>query len=224
VPIATSVTVTTGQDGSLTTNGLGTATRHWIQTAPGLFTEQGGNAQIAFRGTENGNHLSFTADDANVTFEQLPWYASPVFHDWVAAIALVLPLGAVLGWPIAAVVRHHTAKVPYPRGARVATVLTWAAGLALLLFAAAFAVVLSDLSGFGVALTSGGSPVLTGSLLLLDVGLLFAAGSVVCVILAWWHRWWRPTGRIAYTVVTCATLAFLAVAAYYNLVGQPYIA
>lgn len=220
--IATAVDVTAEPDGSLTTNGLGATTRHWVQTAPGLFTEQGGDAQIAFRDIGNGKHLLFTGDDADVTFEQLSWYATPMLHDWVAAIALLLLLAAVLGWPIAAFIRRHKAR--HPRGASVAIVLAWVAGFSLVLFTAGFALLLSDFSGFGVALTSGGSPVLTASLLLLDVGLLFAAGSVVCAGLAWWRSWWRPTGRIAYTVATLAVLAFLAVASYYNLVGQPYVA
>ncbi|TCO54031.1 serine hydrolase domain-containing protein [Actinocrispum wychmicini] len=220
--LATAVDVTAEPDGSLTTNGLGSTTRHWIKTAPGLFTEQGGETQIAFRDIGDGKHLLFTGDDADVTLEQLSWYATSTVHGWVAAIALLLLLAAAFGWPIAAFVRRHKAR--HPRGARVAIVLAWAAGSAVLLFTAGFAVLLSDLSGFGVALTSGGSPVLTASLLLLDAGLVLAGGSVVCAGLAWRHRWWRPSGRIIYTVVTLAVVAFLAVASYYNLVGQPYIA
>ena len=94
----------------------------------------------------------------------------------------------------------------------------------LLLFTAAFAWLISDFSGFGVALTYGHSTLLSTTLLLPDVALVLAGAAAVCTGLAWLRGWWRAPGRVTYTVLTLAALAFLLVASDYNLVGLPYLA
>lgn len=219
--MATGITVTAEPDGSLSTEGAGDGVRHWIQTAPGLFTEKGGDQQLAFRAQSDGENLLFLGENPNVSYEGVDWYAAPATQEWVAGVALLLLLGAVLGWPLTALVRRLKGRRPNPGGARIATVVGWSTGAALLLFAGAFAWMVSDYSGFGVALTYGHSALLSATLLMPDIALLLAGAALVCTGLAWLRGWWKTPGRVTYTVVTLAALTFLVVASDYNLVGLP---
>ncbi len=40
---------------------------------------------------------------------------------------------------------------------------------------------------------------------------------VVLAVVAWWKRWWGLAGRLHYTVLALAGLAFVGFAAYWSL-------
>ncbi|WP_181771993.1 serine hydrolase domain-containing protein [Amycolatopsis pittospori] len=217
--LAGGVSVTADGDGVVTTSGLGEGSRRWTQTEPGLFTDETG-ARIAFRETD-GKTLLFT-DEPNTSYERMPWLESTTTHLLILGIALVLLLGAVVWWPIRALVRRGRER--QPKGARFALLAAWSAALALILFVAGFALLMSDFSGAAVALTSGHSPLLSTTLLMPDIALALTVAAVVCVVLAWVRTWWNTSTRITYTVVSVALAAFLGVIASYHLVGMPYLA
>ncbi|AUI61937.1 serine hydrolase [Amycolatopsis sp. BJA-103] len=218
--LAGAVSVTADGDGVLTTSGLGEGTRRWTQTEPGLFTDEGGE-RIAFR-ESGGQVLLFSGDDPNSSYERMSWLESSSTHLLILGIALLLLLGALLWWPIRAFVRRGRER--YSKGARFATVAAWSAALAVTLFAVGFTLLMSDLSGAAVALTSGHSPLLSVTLLLPNAVLLLTGAVVVCTALAWLRGWWNTPARITYTVVSVALIAFLGVIASYHLVGLPYLA
>lgn len=218
--LAGGVSVNADGDGALTTSGIGEGTRRWTQTEPGLFTDETG-ARIAFRETD-GKVLLFTGDDPNTSYERMSWLGSASTHLLILGIALVLLLGALVWWPIRALVRRGRER--HPRGARIATVVAWAAALAIALFVGGFAVLMSDFSGAAVAMTSGHSPLLSTTLVLPDIALLLTGAAVVCAGTAWLRGWWNTSARITYTVVSVALAAFLGVIASYHLVGLPYLA
>jgi CubicO group peptidase (beta-lactamase class C family) len=219
--MTTGITVTAEPDGSLSTVGIGDGTRQWIQTAPRLFTEKGTGQQIAFRPQSDGTNLLFLGEDSTLSYLSVGWSSSPAAQEWVVGIAFLLLLGAVFGWPLTALVRRLRGRQPHPGGARIATVVGWSTGVALLLFVAGFIWLLSDFSGFAVLMTYGHSALLSTTLLMPDIALLLAIAALVCTGLAWYKGWWRTPGRVTYTVMTLAALAFLYVASDYNLVGLP---
>ncbi|KAB8197455.1 serine hydrolase [Nonomuraea phyllanthi] len=202
------VTVTATGSGELTTTGLsadGTAQR-WRQVGPGLFAERDGPELIAFtgHGVLAGGHR-----EEATTFERSP----VTLHVWLLYAGLAAFLAALIGMPVAALVRRLRRR---PARHRFAWWLAWLTGalVAVFVYGLATTVIIAPTDAILV-----GSPLLTGALLASSTAFVLTGGLVACTGVAWWKRWWGLPGRISYTAYTIAALAFMTVAYLYNLVG-----
>jgi hypothetical protein len=185
----------------------------WVRIGPGLFAERGGQERIAFDGH---GHLAGGHTEEASAYERRTGIASPVLHQIMLYAGLTAFLVAFATIPVIALVRRlrgHRATH------RSAWWLAWLTSALALAFAAGIAwlfIVDSDNAGDAIFL---GSTVLTGALVASSTAFVLTAGLVAFAATAWLRRWWRPAGRVAYTLLTLGAAAFMTVAYVYHLVG-----
>lgn len=194
----------------------------WVQVEPFLF----GNLQdgdLALFRTEDGTptgRVTYLIHD-QIAYERLPWYRRTAFQLGLPSGCLLIFLSVILGWPVASLVRRQHRREPalLPKLAR------WAGmGMSLVFvgFALAFAVevYIDDVLIYG--LTSASRAILTLPLL----GAVLAAGTLVMAGAAWmgWgasseRPYWRLPGRVHYTLLAVAGVAFSWWLGCWNLLG-----
>ncbi|MBG0826588.1 beta-lactamase family protein [Planomonospora sp. ID67723] len=209
------VHVTATADGGILTTGVKGGQRHWIQFQPGVFQEEGGWDRIAF--PEPGQ---LAISRSTVVFDRIGPLDHPSLHLALLAFALPVSLAALLGFPVAAI-RARRRPFPPPAGPRAPRLLAWLAGALVVVFTAGFGSLLAD-EGRALPLVLEGAPSLIALLVLASLSVPLAAALLACTATAWWRRWWRPSGRIAYTLVALGVTAFAIVAVTYNLAGLSY--
>jgi CubicO group peptidase (beta-lactamase class C family) len=215
--LVSSVSVSANSDGNLTTNGLSqnpkVGDQRWIPLGRGEFAEQGGQDRLVFDGH---GHLATTIDPT-VAYYKLAWYNSPTLHLPMFYSGAGTLAVAFLAFPALALVRRIRRQPAHPRWARIARVLASAAGALATAFVAGFLAMTGDANAFNETVILGSSTLT----LLLVVNTLLAVctvGLVAGSAAAWKLGWWRPVGRIAYTLTALGALSFLAIAFTYNLV------
>jgi CubicO group peptidase (beta-lactamase class C family) len=215
--LVSAVTVSANSDGTLTTDGLSqnpnAGRQRWIPLGGGEFAERGGQDRLVFDGR---GHLATTIDPT-VAYYKLAWYNSPSLHlPMLYGGAAILATG-FLAFPVLALARRLRGRPAHPRWARNARVLAWAAGALATGFVAGLLAMTGDGNAFNESVMLG-----SGSLtLLVAVNTLLAVctlGLIAGSAAAWRLRWWRPVGRIAYSVTAAGAVSFLIVAFTYNLV------
>jgi hypothetical protein len=223
-----------GKDGAIITSGPlsldpNKSTQQWVPIGRDLFRERGGQDTISF----TGGRLQ-TSQDPTVAYTRSAWYASSTTHQITAGVALLVLLTALLGWPVAALVRKvrgrsgsaasaASAGEQARPAATTARVLGWIAAAMPVVFLGLFMTLAADPIALNEAVFLDSSPLLTGSLVALTLAAVATAASVVCTVDVWRRGRWGRAGRIHYTLVTVSAIAFLAVMAAYNLVGWPLL-
>ncbi|GAB1824313.1 serine hydrolase domain-containing protein [Herbidospora sp. RD11066] len=209
------VTVSAAKDGTLTTTGpvtFGAAqTRQWTQIAPGLFQEKSGHRRIRF----DADGVLATENPAG-PLKRLAWYELPALHLGVLGLSLFVLLLSALAWPVVSVigyVRRRPARAP-----RLAGLPGWATAALVVASAGALAALFADFDANQAAYFLGGSPLFSVILTLPVLAAVATVATVVVVVFAWRQGWWSRLGRIHHTAVALAAVAFLAVAASYNLI------
>ncbi|MFH8800542.1 serine hydrolase domain-containing protein [Streptomyces sp. NPDC017936] len=211
--LTSSVHVTAGADGALTTTGLARDPRvgeqHWVPVAPGVFQERGGQDRIAFR----DGRLALASDPTQV-FQKLPWYQSPALHQQALLGGLAVLGAAVLLLPLVAYARRRRAKAP---GGRVAWALAWVTGALLAAATVCFVRLTGDGNALNRTVLVGDSPLLTLIPQLVAAAAAATALLAVCTVVAWRRRWWPVAGRMAFTGHTLAAAVVVALGAAYGL-------
>ncbi|WP_449061447.1 serine hydrolase domain-containing protein [Planomonospora algeriensis] len=211
------VHVTATADGGVLTTGFKGRQVRWIQFQPGVFQEEGGWDRIAF--PEPGQ---LAISRSTVVFDRIGPLDHPSLHLGLLAAGLCASLAALLGFPVAAVVRAARRRQSSPpAGPRLPRLLAWLAGAAVVVFTAGFGSLLAD-EGRALPLVLEGAPVLIALLVLASLTVPLAAALLACTAMAWRRRWWRPAGRVSYTLVALGVTAFAVVAVTYNLAGLSY--
>lgn len=215
--LVTSVHVETHGDGTLTTSGLSqnpnTDDQRWSPLGHGEYTEIGGQDRLVFDGH---GHLATTIDPT-VAYYRLGWYASPRLHLPMFYAGAGILAAAFLGFPILAAIRRLRGEPAHPRGARYARVLAAVSGALATVFTIGFVTMTSDGNAFNETVILGSSW-LTALLMLNALVTIGAVGLVAGTVAAWRRGWWRPAGRIAYTLTALGAVSFLTIAFTYNLV------
>src|SRR5262249_33798537 len=120
-----------------------------------------------------------------------------------------------------------TASAPAPAPARadhpaflgpLAHLLGWIVAASFALFTLGLLVVFSNQASFQLGVMPVAVAVLTLGLL----GALLTLGVVRCAVLVWRDRVWTLWGRLFYTLVAVAALAFVWELAYWNLLGYRF--
>ncbi|MEV5704002.1 serine hydrolase domain-containing protein [Actinoallomurus sp. NPDC052274] len=216
------VSVAADGAGTLTTTGLtpdpAKETQHWTQVGPGLFQERGGQDLIAFDGK---GILSASATPAEA-YEKLEWADSPALYLPMFGVGALMLLLCFLGVPVAALVRRLRHRPARSRASRAAWLTAWITGALGTAFLAGFASLMTDSNALQEKIMLG-SPSLTVLPVVLAVAFVPAAGVLVGTVAAWWKGWWGWGGRLSYTLIALAGVAFLKVALTYNLVALPFI-
>ncbi len=190
----------------------------YTEIEPLLFQSVDGTDYIAFREDAAGRitHMFGRIGEEPATFERVRWYERDVVQLRLIALLLVSFL-SVLAWPVAALIRRLRGRQTHnPRLARIARWLATVVAILDLVFVVGFAAVLMQ------GLSGGGPYPPSWFVALLVLPLVTAVLSVALLVLAlmaWKERYWSLVGRLHYSLVTLAALAFVWLANYWNLLG-----
>jgi CubicO group peptidase (beta-lactamase class C family) len=200
----------------LITMPMGLGSKQWVEVEPLLFREVEGQDKIVFQADRKGLITNaFFNQIPTLAAAKLAWYKTPGFHYSLLAISMILFL-STLGWPISALSKLFCERKQQVPGAPWLVRLT-AGGMAVLyiIFLIGMLSVLSNYLEliFGV-------PLLLRILLILPIlSALLTIGALFFAYVAWKNKYWTVCGRVHYTLVVLASLAFLWFLAYWNLLG-----
>jgi CubicO group peptidase (beta-lactamase class C family) len=190
----------------------------YTEIEPLLFESLDGTDYIFFREDDRGRitHMFGRIGEEPATFEKVAWYERDVVQLGLILLLLVAFL-SVLAWPVASLVRRLRRRPTHdPRLANLARWLATAVGILNLAFVVVFAATLMQ------GLSGGGPYPPSWFIALLVIPLLTTVLSIallVCTVLAWSNRYWSLVGRLHYSLVTLAALAFVWLTNYWNLLG-----
>jgi CubicO group peptidase (beta-lactamase class C family) len=214
-------TISDPGDGTLLFSALGLEFS-MVEVEPLYFRQVGGDhvggVDLVFREDDQGRIThAFTGFAPMWSFEKLSWYEAPGFN-MVLALACALVFLSVLIVALIGFIRDRRRAdgEPAPRGARVARWIAVAISVLNLLFLVASigTVFLGNpVPFFGVSLFY------RIVLLLALLAAVLTIGALVYTVLAWKDSYWGIVGRVYYTLVTLAAVAFVWFLHYWNLLG-----
>jgi hypothetical protein len=151
---------------------------------------------------------------AFISAYKLAWYEGPVF------LISVLGFGALcFVVAIVSALRHWRADRGAPAGARLARRLAAALALVHFLF---FAIVGISIATNLDTLFYGFPTAIYVALALPLLAIPLTLGLVYLAYAAWRNRWWTRYGRVQYAVIAVASVAFLWLLNYANLIGYRF--
>jgi len=228
--IFSQVDVVANSDGTLLLNGLGDQSK-WVQVETRVFRLSSGQRYDAYRlsGVQPNDTLVFGEDaQGHVTymfinnlpehaFEKVPWYENVSFTLSLMVVCLAFFVSMLIFLPIRFLRdrRRGGEKKVSSRWARWGRGLSGIFSLLNLLFFVGILMGLGNTTPFlfGVPLFF---------VIVLSIGLVasvLGVMSVAFVVLAWKQRYWSLAGRLHYTLVTFASLAFIWFLNNWNLLG-----
>jgi len=224
------VTISDPGDGTLLFSAMGLELR-LVEVEPLFFRQVGGDhvggADLVFREDDQGRiTYAFTGFAPMWSFEKLNWYEAPSFHMALALgcalIFLSLLIVALIGF-IRDRRRRGADGEPAPRGARVARWIAVGISILNLLFL---------VGSIGTVFLGNPVPFYGVSLfyrlvlLLAVLAAVLTIGALVYTVLAWTglgdpqrRPYWGIVGRVYYTLVTLAAVAFVWFLNFWNLLG-----
>jgi len=147
--------------------------------------------------------------------QKQPFWEVPRVQWGSLIVCIAVLLGGLTGIPIAAVLQRRQTKPAASKAARMVgwiTCLAWAAGFG------ALGIVMQD----ALQIVLGHTGPLKLVLNLWVVASVLTLGSLVFGILAWRRAWWRPAGRIWFSVIVFAAIGCVLWLNHWNLLGWNY--
>jgi len=189
-----------------------------VEMEPLFFRQVDGEMALVFHEDDSGSitHMFWSAYP-QVAFEKVNGYETPGFHMMLILGCLLIFLSQIIAAPISAIWsrRRGSDRESAPRGARVARWIAVGISILNVLF-----VIGTMLWGDPAAAPLFGVPLLYQ--IVLGLGVLAAVltiGALVFTVLAWKDSYWGIAGRVYYTLVTLAAVAFVWFLNYWNLLG-----
>jgi hypothetical protein len=214
------VTLTAATDGSITSVGLGPQPLRWVPVAPDVLRRADGKqdtyGDLVF-GIDEAGRLTrlYLQNNPFRAYERARWYDTAEVSLTVLAGCGVILLSALIGWPLAALMRRRAA--PTPRAARHIRLLLGVAAALCLLFLPAFALSVPEAIAVGPTLALRAAlwlPLLAGAL-------LAAAGWPM--IPGWGTVDWGVPARIHTLLVLIAGPSYLSLLWSWNLLGFHFL-
>ena len=193
-------------------------TQKLVPTGPALFREMDGSGRVAFREGEDGQATHLFLDAAPMlAFERLAWYQAPALHLTLAGIAILLFLSVLIAVPVRWLLYR---RFPELRAAAAPTRTPRRLAAAVALLNIAFLIGLAVLLGDPVAfLLRGEIGPLKVLLFLPLLAAVLTLGLLWFAVVVWRRKLWGRWGRLHYTAVAVASLIFVLVLGYWNLLG-----
>ena len=208
------IDVRVADDGRLITE-QGDSTDEWVEVEP-----------LVFEHVEEGSTLLFRETDGEVThlldglgaYERIGYHEQLSVQGRVAAVATVLGLTGLVGWPAARGWRRYRGGDGTPASATRARWVAGAGVAGLVVFVLAFVAA-------SVAVVSMGRPTLFDRppawfevvFVVPTLGALATAGAVAYVVRAWVREDWSLAARVHYSVVVAAAVVLYWLLQYWNL-------
>jgi hypothetical protein len=200
--------------------GLTVYQQRYIEVEPLVFRQVDGDGMLIFREDSHGNitHALF-GDIPIAALEKNRWFETPTFNLGLLVVCVSLFLSFLGAAPIAFFVQRKRADrkpaTTLPRAAQLVAGL--AAALSLLLLLGIF-ILVQDSAG-----VSSGNVPLWGFVTAASVIIaLLAPALIVFTALAWIRHLWGLAGRIHYTLVTLAAIAFVWFMYFWNILGKSF--
>ncbi|NIT36005.1 MAG: serine hydrolase [candidate division Zixibacteria bacterium] len=216
-------TVKATPDGYLLAPGaLARPTSRYLEVEPGTFrrVEADGTLgdKLVFGVDERGRvKCAFFENDPTIALVRVPWYRGASFHRFVLAACLVLFLTAIFTWPVAWLLGRRRERARDPLLARLARFCAWALSFLNVVF------VVTVMRFFDpVGILYGLPAALKAAFVVSIVTAVLAVVIVVLAVAAWVKGFWRVPGRVHYTLVAAAAVAFVLWLNYWNLLGFRY--
>jgi len=228
------VDITGDPNGTLTVAASGSP-MNFVEVAPLAFAKPDGNTTIS-----GDSHVIFAATPAYTYFhlnvfpqysERLPWYATPAGITNLGYLCLAVFLSTAI-WPLGDLHSRWRrwrgtgpAETTAPTPTHLPSLAHWVMGIVTILYWLVFLIPFLLLlalgqDGFGYLLSSLAiPPPIIAWLTLPLIAIPLTIVGVILAVLAWTRRYWTTFGRIHYTVVVGAALAFIAWLNYWNLIG-----
>jgi CubicO group peptidase (beta-lactamase class C family) len=199
------VATLTADDGQLVLDAPGQDAKRFVPIEPLLFREVDGQDKLAFRQDDQGRttHL-FLGDLPPIAFEKLRWHQTPEFVLALVVICSLVFLSAVIGWPWAAFIARGVPRES-TFGSRLASWLAWLASLGALAWLASALYLTKEPD----ELVYGMSPQLNAVLWTTPLIAALVAVVLLLALVAWLRGYWRISGRLHYTCVVLAAVAFV---------------
>ena len=203
-------------DGNALVLSSGSFSRRFIPTGPLVFHEVDGQNTLAFREDSSGriSHL-FVSNSPSVALVKLPAAQTPLFNILLVVAVLAICLTTLLGWATIAFVRRGSI-VPGQHSTPGSHRATWLAALMCFAIPALVGLTLIPLAepqeiAFGVP------PLVALALWCTPLVAALVAAVVACALLAWVKGYWWLSGRLYYTCVASAGVAFVWFLNHWNL-------
>ncbi len=210
------ISVGATSEGVLLVSGAAPEPSRWVEVEPLVFRNVANQDRLYFRADARGNvtHM-FEENNPTTAYIRLPWWAGASFQLPFVGLTTLLLVSA-LPWPLGLLRRKHTPGEPRRRLPHLARGLAWAMSALDVAFLAGLASVLSPLQQ-----APFGMPAAVRALFVLPLlGAGLAVAVAACALLAWVRR---PScglaGRVHYTLVAAAGLAFVWWLSCWNLLG-----
>jgi CubicO group peptidase (beta-lactamase class C family) len=206
------VSVIANPDGTLTVNAFrdnkGVPIR-WVEVAPLLFQEVGGQGQLAFStDAEDRVTTMFSGDLPIQVFQKLAWYQNPMNHLAGLGLVLFVFITTLVLWSFAGLLglirRRRNSYTSLERWGR------YLAGGVILLNLTIIGLVASVLAGDESMMQLGYHPI--GFTIAGMLSLVSGAGVIALlafVVGVWRQKAWGGIGRLHYTLVVIAALYFI---------------
>jgi CubicO group peptidase (beta-lactamase class C family) len=198
--------VSVNDDDTITADIGGNSIRY-AEVEPLVYQELDGSRRIVFQvDAEGRGRYLFRADAPVAAATRLKWYESGPLQSGLLAGSVLVFATAFLFWPaIAFSVRGlQFASIKRTPSSAVLSVLAWLMSVLGICFVAGLAVVLKDRN----QILFGPPPLVRGLEAATWASAVLAAFTVFGCVVAWRSGYWRFTGRLHYTLVALAGVAF----------------
>jgi CubicO group peptidase (beta-lactamase class C family) len=199
--------VSVNDDNTITADIGGTSTRY-AEVEPLVYRELDGPRRIVFQVDTDGRpRYLFRADAPAVAAMRLKWYDSGELQSGLLAGSVLVFATAVFFWPVIAFSVRGLQLLPIKRTrfSALLSILAWVMSVAGIGLVAGIAFVVKDPNLILFGLT----PLLKGLLAATWVSAVLAGFAVLGCLVAWRQGYWRFTGRLHYTLVALAGVAFI---------------
>jgi hypothetical protein len=204
--------------------------QQWVEVEPLLFHEVDGQDMVIFEEDDQGRIVrAFIHSQPRIALERLAWYESPGLHMPLLLGTVLIFLATVIAAPVSAIRarRRRGEAETQPRLARVARWMAVGVSALLVLFTAGLFFLIGTMTWYTPFF--GTPPFLTALLVLPVLAAVLTVAVLVFTVLAWTglgdpqrRPYWGIAGRVHYTLVTVAAVAFLWSLNLLNLLGWKF--
>jgi hypothetical protein len=203
-------------DDDTVTISLGDNTRRYVEVEPFVFRQLDGTGKVVFQEDDKGRvRYLFVSDFPPLSAVRREWYERTVVHWGLLGASTAIFASALLFWPaIAFSVRGmQSPRIRRTRLSGLLSCLGWLLSGVCVAFVAGSAFVLKDPN----EIVFGLPPLLKGLVAVTPFCAILTGIVLLGCLLAWKNRYWRVTGRVHYTLVALAGVAFTWFLYYWNV-------
>jgi CubicO group peptidase (beta-lactamase class C family) len=209
--LAGGASVAPTKDNTLVIPGLLRDVAQYVEVAPSVFREVGGDRTVAFIEDGKGQVVGMVGQFAFIPFYKLRWYEAGPFNYTLLGASVLLFVIAVVS-----ALRNWKSDKAGPRAARWARLnLGLLGALNLAFLVGLVALLAAGLSELIFALPKGLYAVLTLPL----IGVVLTLVAAVLVVRVWRESFWSRGARLWHTLGVAAAIAFVWFLNYWNLLG-----